>query len=95
VVDRIDPCRSVLVVRDRHRTAAHDPVAARSGPVAVIGILEVAEIIFVQEADFGQYVALQVGAGKHNTFHIAVVAVLIDVLLPGADLLPPERVQGM
>ena len=70
--------------------AANRPVAMRPSAKAVVRILEIAKVVFVQQPHPCQHFALQVDAGKDHALHVPVLVVLIDVLFAAAGLPPPE-----
>src|SRR5215211_1107027 len=88
--DLVDPGRSVLVVDDRGRAAADDLEAVTPGLEAVVAVLEVAEVVLVERPDPLVDLALDVGAREDDPFDLRVGVELVNVLLAGPDLLPPE-----
>src|SRR4051794_8786434 len=79
------------MVNECYRAAADDLKTVTPGLEAVVTVLEVAEVVFVERPDPVVDFALDVGARKDDAFDFDVGVALIDVLLSGPDLLPPER----
>src|SRR4051812_8494892 len=68
--------------------------AERRGSGAVVSVLEITKVFFIEKADTVQHRALQVDAGKNDTLHIAAIVKLVNVLFAGSGLLAPKRFEG-
>src|SRR5438128_469498 len=77
------------MVLQGNRPAADGAKACARGAQAIVAVLEVAKIRFVQRPDPAYHVPPDVGAGKDDAFDLPVPIELVDVLLAGANLHAP------
>src|SRR5690348_15109611 len=77
-----------------NRATTDDSQSPLSCVKAVVRVLKVAEVIFIEEAKFFDGFSLYVDARKNNALDVTIVRVLIDISLSAPQLLTPVRVQG-
>src|ERR1700736_46814 len=77
--DPVDLSRGVLVVDDCSRATADDLEALSPGLEAVVAVLKVAEIIFVERPDSLVDLAPDVDASEDDTFDLRIGVKLVDI----------------